>query len=169
MIKMIIATDVRGGIGFQNKLPWCCPEDLQYFKEQTEGSTVVMGRNTWVSLQRLGMKNGLPERINKVITSQSKFLTGNMRKEHYISMGVVKNKLLRQAKFYGDEVFIMGGKSLYEQLFHLVDEVHHTTIKGDYECDTFVDTCMWEDNTNWFLDEVKTLSEVAEVKIWRKA
>lgn len=168
MIKMILASTEQGGIGLDNKLPFHCPEDLQYFKKITSGSTVLMGRNTWVSLQRLGMKNGLPDRVNKVITSQHKFLNGNMRKEHYISMGVAKNKLLQQAKFYGDEVFIIGGKSLYEQLFHFVSEVHHTTIKGHYECDTFLDTSVWEDNIDWCLEEVKTLSEVAEVKVWRK-
>lgn len=168
MIKMILASTVDGDIGLDNKLPFHCPEDLQYFKKVTYGSTVIMGRNTWVSLQRLGMKNGLPDRTNKVITSQYKFLNGNMRKEHYISMDVAKNKLLQQAKFYGDEVFIIGGKSIYEQLFHLVDEIHHTTIKGDYECDTFIDTRMWEDDMDWCLEEVKTLSEVAEVRVWRK-
>lgn len=168
MIKMILASTVDGGIGLDNKLPFHCPEDLQYFKKVTSGSTVLMGRNTWVSLQRLGMKNGLPDRVNKVITSQHKFLNGNMRKEHYISMDVAKNKLLQQAKFYGDEVFIIGGKSLYEQLFNFVSEVHHTVIKGEHKCDTFIGTSMWEDDIDWCLEEVKTLSEVAEVKIWRK-
>lgn len=168
MIKMILASTVDGGIGLDNKLPFHCPEDLQYFKKVTSGSTVLMGRNTWISLQRLGMKNGLPDRVNKVITSQHKFLNGNMRKEHYISMDVARDKLLQQAKFYGDEVFIIGGKSLYEQLLHLTEEIHHTVIKGCYECDTFIDTSIWEDGIDWRLEEVKTLSEVAEVKIWRK-
>ena len=50
MIKMILATDANGGLGFKNSLPWYIPEDLQYFKSVTDGQTVVMGRKTFESL-----------------------------------------------------------------------------------------------------------------------
>ena len=56
-IKMIIATDCIFGIGKDNKLPWDCPEDLKYFKEQTLNDCVVMGRKTYESLP---FENGLP-------------------------------------------------------------------------------------------------------------
>lgn len=167
-IKMVLASDTKGGIGLNNKLPWYCPEDLEYFKKVTSGSTVVMGRNTWISLQVLGMKNGLPDRVNKVITSRSKFLSGSMRKDHYIGMDVVKSKLLVQAKYYNDRVCIIGGKSIYDQLLPFVDVIHHTVISGEYECDTFMDVTQWTESSDWELKETKVLSDKAKVYIWRK-
>ena len=48
MIKAIFATDKFGGMGFNGTLPWPHhSEDLSYFREQTKGHIVVMGRNTW--------------------------------------------------------------------------------------------------------------------------
>ncbi|UZV41289.1 dihydrofolate reductase [Vibrio phage vB_VpaM_R16F] len=176
MIKMILASTEDGGIGLDNKLPFYCPEDLQYFKEQTEGSIVIMGRKTFDSLP---FKNGLPNRKQYVLTKKdlgsvwgevklpSRPICDDRKVGYYIYEDILYSYLkLMKNKDY--TIFVIGGKSLYEQLFHLVEEVHHTTVKGGYECDTFIDTSMWEDDIDWCLEEVKTLSEVAEVKIWRK-
>ena len=43
-VKMIIATDQAFGIGKDTKLPWDCPEDLEYFKQQTQGCVVIYGK-----------------------------------------------------------------------------------------------------------------------------
>ena len=70
MIKMILCTDLEGGIGKEdNSLPWgnSYPEDLQYFKQQTLDCNVIMGHNTFKSL---GREFGLPDRTNYVLSSQ---------------------------------------------------------------------------------------------------
>lgn len=159
MIKMILASTKDGGIGIDNKLPFHCPDDLKYFKEQTEGEIVVMGRKTFESLP---FEHGLPNRENIVLTRLFKPNT-RCNETTYINIP----ELLDNYMDNGD-LWAIGGKSVYEQLFHLIDEIHHTVIRGDYECDTFIDTSMWEDHDDWKLKEVKTLSEIAEVKIWRK-
>lgn len=171
MIKMILASTVDGGIGLDNKLPFHCPEDLQYFKEQTENSVVVMGRTTWESLPMF--PSGLPFRNNYVVSSKIKSqltYSYDYPKEESLHFHRNLDDTLGALEIsrYGEDVWVIGGKSLYEQLFHLTEEIHHTIIKEAYKCDTFIDTSMWEDDVNWFLEEVKTLSDVAEVKIWRK-
>ncbi len=52
-MKLIIACDPNGGIGYENRLPWSNIQgDLPRFKRLTEGQTVIMGRNTWDSLPK---------------------------------------------------------------------------------------------------------------------
>ncbi|MFA7542942.1 MAG: dihydrofolate reductase, partial [Candidatus Cloacimonadaceae bacterium] len=50
MLKLIVAVAEGGVIGYQNAMPWQIPEDLAYFKAKTLGHTVVMGRNTYLSI-----------------------------------------------------------------------------------------------------------------------
>lgn len=49
-IGMIWAQSLDAVIGVDGKIPWSIPDDTKYFKEQTEGCTVMMGRKTWESL-----------------------------------------------------------------------------------------------------------------------
>ena len=67
-MKLIIACDPKGGIGFNGKLPWTNLQgDLLRFKELTTGKVILMGRNTWESLP----KKPLPNRINVVVSSNT--------------------------------------------------------------------------------------------------
>ena len=67
-MKLIVACDPKGGIGYNNKLPWSNIQgDLPRFKNLTQGQIIVMGRNTWDSLP----KKPLPNRFNVVVTSKS--------------------------------------------------------------------------------------------------
>lgn len=63
-ISLIAAMSLQGVIGKDNQLPWHYPEDLKYFRAKTLGHTVVMGRNTFLSLGK-----PLPKRRNIVLTS----------------------------------------------------------------------------------------------------
>lgn len=156
-IKMIIATDQNFGIGKDNKIPWNCPEDLQYFKEQTSRCVVIMGRKTFDSLP---FEDGLPNRINKVITSTKRPCFYNPNKVNYLNCPV-------DATFrHTETVWVIGGSSLYLQLLPQVEEIHHTTIDGVYDCDTFFDMSFLED---WKLVGGKDLSENAVLNIYRKS
>ena len=70
MIKIIAAMTNEGVIGNEGTLPWHISDDLKLFKRLTKGEVVVMGRKTFESLN---MPQGLPERINIIITSQKNF------------------------------------------------------------------------------------------------
>tara|TARA_Y100000588_G_scaffold170332_1_gene184123 strand:- start:1185 stop:1688 length:504 start_codon:yes stop_codon:yes gene_type:complete len=160
-IKMIIATDCNFGIGKDNKLPWNCPEDLQYFKESTLNGCVVMGRKTYESLP---FENGLPRRKNIVLSRTTV--------KSYMSQDVVwfsdkRNilELYHTLVLPFEDVWIVGGASVYSELLPHVEEIHHTIIDGEYDCDTFFDMSFLED---WVLHESFSLSDKATLNIWRR-
>ncbi|WP_166416569.1 dihydrofolate reductase [Cochlodiniinecator piscidefendens] len=66
MITLIAARAHGGAIGKDNDIPWYAPEDLSFFKGETLGGAIIMGRNTWDSLPFKPLKN----RMNLVVTSK---------------------------------------------------------------------------------------------------
>lgn len=147
-MKLILACDPDGGIGYQNRLPWTNIQgDLPRFKRLTEGQLVVMGRNTWDSLP----KKPLPNRINIVVTSRP-----------FVQHGVATiNKLLN----YSDSYWLIGGASLVEQSWSFINEIHLTKVYDHYTCDTFIDLLYIEHNY------VRTYSEMFPdhtYEIWKK-
>jgi dihydrofolate reductase len=150
-VKLILACDPNGGIGYQNRLPWTNIQgDLPRFKRLTDGGCVVMGRNTWDSLP----KKPLPNRINIVVSSKP--LEAEYR-------NVIRSP---DANFNPyDFYWVIGGAKLIESCWHQIDEVHLTKTHAHYTCDVFVDLLYLEDKF------VRILSEVFpdhEYQIWRK-
>lgn len=137
MIKMILATGINFELGKNNKLLWNIPEDLKYFKEQTEGQYVVMGMNTFKSLP---FPKGLPNRKNIVLTRQD--LSVNKRviyqyNPRYFTWFTNNLDFLKDTD--NGDVWIIGGASIYDQLIDFVDEVHFTFIEKNFsEADTFL-------------------------------
>lgn len=156
---MVVCSDKYGGIGLNNKLPWHCPEDLEYFKEQTLYKTVVMGRKTFESLP---FEHGLPLRENVVLTNLFKPNTYCNKTLYTNAQGLLQYTETKR------DIWIIGGKSIYDQLLPFVEEIHHTVISGEYECDTFMDVTQWTESSDWELKETKVLSDKAKVYIWRK-
>ena len=157
-VKMILATDEKGAIGINEKLPWNCPEDLQYFKNLTTGSAVIMGRKTFDGLP---FKKGLPNRYNYVITSGRWEEWGDGQ---FIDMQSIID--MCDDPEYGKGIaYVIGGKSVYEQLLPYIDEIHHTTIAGEYEADTFMDMSFLK---GWVCEEIHRLSEMAVVKVYKR-
>lgn len=126
-IIMIAAVDNHGGIGKNGVLPWYLPSDLQYFKEVTTGEWIVMGMNTFKSLDY----KPLPNRMNFVLTSK------DMQSE-YNDVFFVKsvNDLFNQYQ-YDYPLFIIGGASLYKQFMPLATKLYITSVEGNFNCDTF--------------------------------
>lgn len=163
MIKMILATDINGGLGYENSLPWNIPEDLQYFKNTTYKQAVVMGSKTFESLNFKKLSN----RKNIVLTSSGQNSLGLNRGivnrvkdiDWLIEKGIPWLK-----DFGGVDTYIIGGKSIYEQCLPFIDEIHWTLIEGDYKCDTFVELSL----EGFYLKESKLLSEEALVNIWKR-
>ncbi|MFY8212807.1 MAG: dihydrofolate reductase [Candidatus Nanopelagicus sp.] len=124
-MKAIIACDPLGGIGYQNKLPWDKIQgDLPKFKQLTMNQVVVMGRNTWDSLP----KKPLTGRLNLVITT----------KEIYMPPGAIAIRNLDHFTIFHD-AWVIGGASLINSCWHMLDEIHLTKTFTKYDCDTFID------------------------------
>lgn len=130
MISLIVARDKNNLIGKANDLPWNYPEDLKYFQKITKGKSVLMGYNTYLSIfDRL--KKPLPNRENYVITFEDS-LIGNP----YIVQGNIEGFLNSWPK--DKELFIIGGKSIYEWLYSFCDMLYITEIDKIYEGDVYL-------------------------------
>jgi len=124
-MKLIVACDPKGGIGYNNKLPWSNIQgDLPRFKHLTANQVVVMGRNTWESLP----KKPLLGRLNFVVTSQNLLLPN----------GAIQVPNLNHFTEYKD-AWLIGGAKLINSSWHMIDEVHLTQTLSEYTCDTFID------------------------------
>ncbi len=116
MITMIAAVARNRAIGFENKLIYWLPNDLKRFKALTTGHTILMGRRTFESLP----KGALPNRRNCVLTSSKKKLEGC---ECFASW----SDFLASCR-PDEEVFIIGGASLYRNLLDKADQLCLTEI-----------------------------------------
>lgn len=120
-MKLIIAFDPKGGIGYNGTLPWDKLQgDLPRFKELTTGKIVLMGRNTWESLP----KKPLPNRTNWVMTSKPIDGIKNPDED-----AIAKEK----------EVWLIGGAKMIESYWDYIDEIHASRTLTEYTCDTFID------------------------------
>jgi len=139
-MKAVIACDPKGGIGYENKLPWSNIQgDLPRFKYLTQGQVVVMGRNTWESLP----KKPLLGRLNFIVTSKNLVLP----------FGAIQVPNLNHFTEYKD-AWLIGGSQLINSAWHMIDEIHLTKTFTEYTCDTFIDLLYLEKNyTCWFSEK----------------
>ncbi|HVM90512.1 MAG TPA: dihydrofolate reductase [Verrucomicrobiae bacterium] len=126
MVSMIVAASENGVIGRANQLPWRLSRDLKNFKECTTGHTVIMGRKTFESIfARLGKP--LPDRKNVVVTTNADFKADGCVIVHSIEEAIEQTK--------GEEVFVIGGETIYRQALPFTDRLLlttvHTTLEGD--------------------------------------
>jgi dihydrofolate reductase len=136
MISIIVAIAEDYGIGFKNELLWHVPEDLKRFKKLTLGNTVIMGKKTWESLP----KKPLPGRKNIVITDNP-----NDSFEQGVAAFSIEDALSKCGE--NEEIFIIGGGSIYRQYMPLADRLYITHIHKKAQADIYfpsIDPEIWE-------------------------
>lgn len=151
MIRGILAHDQEWGIGKDGGLPWPKnSEDLKWFKECTEHSTVVMGRKTWESLPFK-----LPNRDNVVVTSGDGPIGADI-------VGDLKSilKILPQIK---TDIWIIGGAQLVESMLYYIDELWLNEVQGNYDCDTFLDK---EKITEYYSEDSTEVKSFGTITRW---
>lgn len=123
-ITMIVAVAENGAIGKDNNLLWHISGDLKRFKAITTGHSIIMGRKTYLSFP----KRPLPDRKNIILTH------GDTTFE-----GAFTAKDINQAidLCESDEVFIIGGESIYRQFLPYTTKIFLTKVHKEYEADTF--------------------------------
>lgn len=127
IVSLICAIAQDRGIGYQNKLLVHLPPDLKHFKDITSGHLVIMGQTTYES-----MGKPLPHRTNVVLTRDNNFKAEGCTVKHSIE------EALEFAKQSGDqEVFFIGGASIYAQAIKYADKLYLTLIEATYPADTF--------------------------------
>lgn len=146
-MSAVVAMDKNGTIGVGNELPWYCSKDLQRFKQLTVGKPCVFGRKTFDSLK---LKNGLPNRLNIVVTNNEELLKNSLRHiDAEPNDGVVyvgpKDIHLNAEDLHGfidhlsemntrgcnihPEIMICGGSKLYEMFEYKIDRVYLTEFQ----------------------------------------
>ncbi len=126
-VSMIVAASENNVIGKNNELVWHMPADFRYFKEKTKGHIIIMGRKTFESLGK-----PLKYRTNVIVS----------RKENYKPDGTlvfndIDDAIKWAATKSDDEIFIIGGASIYKQSLSMTDRIYLTRIHGVFEGDTY--------------------------------
>lgn len=126
-MKAILSVDTNWGIGFKGSLLERVPEDMEFFKRMTLGKVVVMGRETFDSLPG---RQPLKDRINIVLSRY-----GHFEDDRLIicrSMGELFKEL---EKYASEDIFVIGGESLYRQLLPYCNEAYITKFGNTYQAD----------------------------------
>jgi dihydrofolate reductase len=136
MISIIVAVSEDWGIGKNNELLWHISEDLKRFKKLTLGHTVIMGKKTWESLP----VRPLPGRKNIVLTDDPLECIDCSVTAYSIDDALSKCE-------NEDEVFVMGGGSIYRQFLPLADRLYITHVHKKAPADAYfpgIDPDTWK-------------------------
>lgn len=138
-MNLIAAVDKNWAIGKENRLLVSIPADMKFFRETTTGKVVVMGRKTLESFP-----NGLPlkNRTNIVLTTDASYQVKGATMVHS------KAELDAELKKYNSEdIYVIGGESVYRMLLDECDTAHITKIDYAYEADAFFPNL--DENPDW--------------------
>ena len=137
MISLIWAMDDARLIGAGNSLPWKLPADMRWFRSQTMGKPIVMGRKTFESFGA----RPLPGRHNIVVTRDPDYRAEGATVAHGIDEALA-------AAGDADEIMIIGGAELYRQLLPIADRLYVTRVHGRFEGDAWFpafDLSAWDE------------------------
>jgi dihydrofolate reductase len=128
-MKLIAVQERNGGIGINGGLLMSLPTDMKYFRTETMGKTVIMGRKT---LESFPGGKPLPKRRNIVLSTT---LKQNAGYEVCRSVDELMDMLSEEEK---KEAFVIGGGQIYKLLLPFVEEVYITEIDAELNADTFI-------------------------------
>ncbi len=126
-MNLIAAVDKNWAIGYKNELLVRIPEDQKWFRETTTGKAVIMGRKT---LESFPNKSPLKNRLNVVITSDTNYNVPGAVVVHSIDEAVEAVK-----DYPDDDVYVIGGESIYRQMLPLCRTAHITKVDYAYQAD----------------------------------
>ena len=132
-VSMIVAASENGVIGKDGDMPWRLSADLKNFKAITLGHTIIMGRKTWDSIQRL-----LPGRQTVIVTRQKDF-----KVDGAIVVGNLEEAL---AATEDESPFVVGGAEIYRLALPHVTKIYLTRVHAEIDGDTWmpeVDFSKW--------------------------
>ncbi len=143
-MKLIVAVDENWGIGNKGGLLAHLPGDLKYFKEKTSGKVVIMGQNTLISFPK---SKPLPNRTNIVLSNDPSFSV-----EGAIVVRSLDEARKVASEYNTDDVFVIGGASVYRQMLDDCDTAYITKVHKSFEADVFFPNL--DENEKWTLSNV---------------
>lgn len=129
-MNLIAAVDKNWAIGCNNELLVSIPEDMKFFRETTTGKVVVMGRKTLESFP-----NGRPlkNRTNIVISKKKDY-----KVDGAIVVHSIEEALEEVSKYDSNDVYVIGGGSIYKDMLSYCDTAYVTYINQAYSADTYI-------------------------------
>ncbi len=146
MISLIWAMTEEYVIGKNNQLPWHIKEDLLYYKSKTNGQTVLMGEATYYSLKGYYKDKKLP---------YGKIYVASLNQNLVLEDAEAVTDAVTFLKNYPEDLWIVGGKTIYQIALPYADRLYISFIKKNYEGDTYFPPIdfdqfklTWEKNTD---------------------
>lgn len=128
-MNAIVAVDSNWAIGNKGQLLVSIPADHKMFREETTGKVVVLGRKT---MDTFPGRKPLPNRMNIILSSNENYKVDGALVVHSIE------ELLEELKKYdSNDIYIIGGDSVYRQMLDLCDTIHVTKVEREYEADAY--------------------------------
>ena len=127
VISFIVAASENNVIGKDNKLPWCLPTDMRYFKNVTWGMPVIMGRKSFESLGK-----ALKGRTNIVVSRNKDWKAPDVQVVQTIDQAIT-----RATQSDAKEIFIIGGAEIFRSALPSADRIYLTLVHGNFDGDAF--------------------------------
>lgn len=128
-MNLIVAVDKNWAIGYKNKLLVRIPADQRFFRNETLHKAVIMGRKT---LESLPGGKPLKDRLNVVITSDPDY-----KADDAVIVNSIEEALRAVKNYKTEDVYVIGGESIYRQMLPFCDVAHVTKIDYSYKADTY--------------------------------
>ena len=128
-VNLIVAVDSNWAIGKENKLLVSIPQDMKFFRETTKGKVVAMGRKT---LESFPGGQPLKNRVNVVLTTDK-----NYKVKDTVIVHSVEEMVEELKKYNSEDVYVIGGESIYRQLLPYCTKAYVTKIDHAYDADTY--------------------------------
>lgn len=157
MIISILNCDKKFGIGKKNGLLFSLPLDMKFFRETTKGHVVAMGENTLLSFPR---SKPLKNRTHIVLSKDESHNYDGVINVHTFE------DFLKKIKEYSlkEDVYIIGGASIYNQTIEYVDEVLLTKVNADGGAEVFFHNVDEDENFECVEESEPVLDGEIEIK-----
>lgn len=128
-MNLIVAVDQNWAIGNNGELLETIKGDLEYFKSKTIGKTIILGRET---LKTFPKASPLKDRINIVLTKDTSLIIQNG-----IIVNSIEELLQETKKFNTEDIYVVGGASVYTQLLPYVSRAYVTKFNKEHPADKY--------------------------------
>lgn len=157
-MNLIVAADKNWGIGYKNQLLTKIPKDMEFFSDITSHNVVVMGRKT---LESLPYHQPLRHRVNVVLTRNKDYTTNGAYVVHSVQelYDLIYDTLELENT---DNVFIIGGESIYKEFIDDCDTAYVTKIHSEFKADTYFPNLDIQEN--WKLDTKSEMRKYKDLK-----
>ena len=131
MITLIWAQGPNREIGLRGRLPWHCPEDIEFFKERIKGRPIIVGRKTYDKLPASVLS--YHDNTVYIMTTDETYHGKNIDHVRFVSLADVTDN------HPGEEIMVIGGATVYEEFQHVADRMVVTYINYErIEADTYI-------------------------------